>query len=54
MASNWPNKNTPGHSIKDMYGRLVNKVSEPPKEEASVEAGPPTTNGINGITVKQE
>jgi len=55
VASNWPNKNTAGRNIKDMYERLVNQGSEPPKEEASMNAGLPRVNGqVNGVAVKKE
>ena len=54
MASNWPNKNTEGGNIKNMYDRLV-KGSEPPREEPSANAIPHITNGqVNGIDVRQE
>lgn len=55
VASNWPNKNTAGGNIKDMYERLVNPGSEPPKKEANGNTGAPTVNGqVNGVDVKQE
>ena len=58
MASYWPNANTEGGRIRNMYDRIANPVPESTaasQTEPSNRTEGPTANGqTNGVTVKQE